>query len=81
MSFFKLILLKTQTSRGSTNRNILLTLFQSILREINSEYLLEGLVLKLKLRYFGHWMRTADSLEKSLILGKIEGRKEMGVTG
>ena len=51
---------------------------QSILREINPEYLLEGLMLQLKLQYFGHLMRTADSLEKSLILGKIEGRKRGG---
>ena len=48
---------------------------QSILREINPEYLLEGLMLQLKLQYFGHLMRTADSLEKSLILGKIEVRR------
>ena len=48
---------------------------QSILREINPEYSLEGLMLKLKLQYFGHLMPTADSLEKSLMLGKIEGRK------
>ena len=48
---------------------------QSILREINPEYLLEGLMLKLKLQYFGHLMRTADSLENSLMLGKIEGRR------
>ena len=48
---------------------------QSILREINPEYSLEGLMLMLKLQYFGHLMQTADSLEKSLMLGKIEGRK------
>ena len=48
---------------------------QSILREINSEYSLEGLMLKLKLQYFGHLMQRADSLEKSLMLGKIEGRR------
>ena len=47
----------------------------SILRKINPEYLLEGLVLKLKLQYFGHLMQTADSLEKSLMLRKIEGRR------
>ena len=47
---------------------------QSILRE----YSLEGLVLKLKVRYFGHLMQTADSLEKSLMLGKIEGRRRRG---
>ena len=45
---------------------------QSILKEINSEYSLEGLMLKLKLRYFGHLMRRTDSLEKTLMLGKIE---------
>ena len=48
---------------------------QPILREINPEYSLEGLTLKLKLQYFGHLMRMADSLEKSLMLGKIEGRR------
>ena len=51
---------------------------QSILREVNPEDLLEGLMLKLKLQYFCHLMRTADSLEKSLILGKIEGRRRRG---
>ena len=51
---------------------------QSILREINSEYLLEGLMLKVKLQYFGHLMQTADSLEKYLMLGKIEGRRRRG---
>ena len=49
---------------------------QSILREINSEHSLEGLMLKLQ--YFGHLIQTADSLEKSLMLGKIEGRKRRG---
>ena len=48
---------------------------QSILKEISSEYSLEGLMLKLKLQYFGHLMRRADSLEKTLMLGKIEGRR------
>ena len=47
----------------------------SILREISPEYSLEGLMLKLKLQYFGHLMPTANSLEKSLMLGKIEGRR------
>ena len=47
----------------------------SILKEINPEYLLEGLMMKLKLQYFGHLMQRADSLEKSLILGKTEGRR------
>ena len=46
---------------------------QSILKEINPEYSLEGLMLKLKLQYFGHLMRRTDSLEKTLILGKVEG--------
>ena len=48
---------------------------QSILKEINNEYSLEGLMLKLKLQYFGYLMRRADSLEKTLVLGKIEGRR------
>ena len=48
---------------------------QTILKEINSEYSLEGLMLKLKLQYFGHLMLRADSLEKSQMLGKIEGRR------
>ena len=51
---------------------------QSILKEINPEYLLEGLMLKLKLQYFGHLMRRTDSLEKILMLGKIEGRRKRG---
>ena len=48
---------------------------QSILKEINPEYSLEGLMLKLKLQYFGHLMRRTDSLEKNLMLGKTEGRR------
>ena len=51
---------------------------QSILKEISPGCLLEGLMLKLKLQYFGHLMRTADSLEKTLMLGKIEGRRRRG---
>ena len=51
---------------------------QSILKEISPEYSLEGLMLKLKLQYFGHLMRRADSLEKTLILGKTEGRRRRG---
>ena len=51
---------------------------QSILKEINSEYSLEGLMLKLKLWYFGHLMQRANSLEKTLMLGKIEGRRRRG---
>ena len=51
---------------------------QSILKEINPRCTLEGLMLKLRLQYFGHLMQTADSLEKTLILGKIEGRRRGG---
>ena len=51
---------------------------QSILKEINTEYSLEGLMLKLKLQYFGHVMRRAESLEKTLMLGSIEGRGRRG---
>ena len=51
---------------------------QSILKEINLEYSLEGLMLKLKLRYFGHLMRRVNSLEKTLMLGKTESRKRRG---
>ena len=51
---------------------------KSILKEINPEYSLEGLMLKLKLQYFGHLMQRTDSLEKTLLLGKIEGRRRRG---
>ena len=51
---------------------------QSILKEISPEYSLEGLMLKLKLQYFGHLMQRNDSLEKTLMLGKIEGRRRRG---
>ena len=51
---------------------------QSILKEINPEYSLEGLMLKLKLQSFGHLIQRADSLEKTLMLGKIEGRRRRG---
>ena len=51
---------------------------QSILKEISPEYSLEGLMLKLKLQYFGHLMQRTDSLEKTLMLGKIEGRRRKG---
>ena len=63
-------LLKVSWTAGRSN--------QSILREINPEYSLEGLKLKLKLQYFGHLMCTDDSLEKSLILEKTEGRRRRG---
>ena len=51
---------------------------QSILKKMSPEYSLEGLMLKLKLQYFGHFMQRADSFEKALMLGKIEGRKKRG---
>ena len=51
---------------------------QSIQKEINPEYSLEGLMLKLKLQYFGHLMQRADSLEKTLMLGKTEGKRRRG---
>ena len=51
---------------------------QSILKEISSKYLLEGLMLKLKLQYFGHLMQRTDSVEKTLMLGKIEGGRRRG---
>ena len=54
---------------------------QSILKEISPEYSLEGLMLKLKLQYFGHLMQRTDSLEKTLILGKTEGRRRRGQQG
>ena len=57
------------TARGSS---------QSILKEISPEYSLEGLMLKLKLQYFGHLMQRVDSLEKTLMLGKIEGGRRRG---
>ena len=51
---------------------------QSILKEISPEYSLEGLMLKLKLQYLGHLMQRTDSLEKTLLLGKVEGRRRRG---
>ena len=51
---------------------------QSVLKDINPEHSLEGLMLKLKLQYFGHSIRRADSLEKTLMLGKIKGRRTSG---
>ena len=57
------------------------SLSKSILKQINPEYSLEGLMLKLKLQYVGHLMQRADSLEKTLMLGKIEGKKRKGQQG
>ena len=54
---------------------------QSILKEISPEYSLEGLILKLKLQYFGHLMRRTDSFEKTLMLGKIEGKRRRSHKG
>ena len=67
--FWKLVLRVPWTARRSN---------QSILNEISPEYSLEGQMLKLKLQYFGHLMRRADSFEKPLMLGKIEGRRRRG---
>ena len=53
---------------------------QTILKETNPEYSLEGLLLKLKCQYFGHMLRRANSLGKTIMLGKIEGKKRRGVT-
>ena len=64
-----MVLQKTCTARRSN---------QSILKEISPEYSLEGLILKLKLQYFGHLMRRTDSFEKTLMLGKIEGGRRRG---
>ena len=58
--------------------HLIISSSQSILKEIGPEYSLEGLMLKLKLQYFGHLMRRTDSLEKTLMLGKIEGRRRRG---
>ena len=55
--------------------------YQSILKELNPKYWLQGLMLKLKLQYFGHLMQRTDSLEKTLMLGKIEGRMRRGDRG
>ena len=52
---------------------------QAIIKEINTEYSLEGLMLKLNLQYFGHLMQRVNSLEKTLIMGKIEGRRRRGL--
>ena len=58
--------------------NVFIALNQSILKEINPEYSLEGMMLKLKPQYFSHLMQRTNSLEKTLMLGKIKGRRRMG---
>ena len=68
-----MLLEKTLASPWTAKR-----LNQSVQKEINPEYSLEGLMLKLKLQYFGHLMQRAESLEKTLILGKIEGKRRRG---
>ena len=68
-----MVLEKTHESPSDSKRSN-----QSILKEINPEYSLEELMLKLKLQYFGHLMQRTDSSEKTLMLGKIEGRKRRG---
>ena len=69
LCYWRRLLRVPWTARGSN---------QSILKEISPEYSLEGLMLKLKLQYFGHMMRRTDSLEKTLMLGKTEGRRRRG---
>ena len=73
MSFLIVVLQKTLESPLDGKRSN-----QSILKKIDPEYSLEGLMLKLKLQYFGHLMGRTDSLEKTLMLGKIEGRRKRG---
>ena len=68
-----MVLEKTLESPGTARRSN-----QSILKEISPEYSLEGLLLKLKFQYFGHLMRRTDSLEKTLMLAKIESRRRRG---
>ena len=65
-------------SSNQSERKVSSLGFKSILKEINPEYSLEGRMLKLTLQYFGHVMRRADSLEKTPMLGKIEGRRRRG---
>jgi len=60
------------------NLSLIFVSNQSILKEINPEYSLEGVLLKLNFRYFGHLMQRADSLEKTLMLGKTEGKRRRG---
>ena len=70
--FWTVVLEKTRVSWTARRSN------QSILKEISPDYSLEGLMLRLKLQYFGHLMKRVDSLQKTLMLGKIEGRKRRG---
>ena len=65
-------------SRNMLSRFVIVLLNQSILKEISPEYSLEGLTLRLKLQYFGHLMQRTDLLEKTLMLGRIEGSRRRG---
>ena len=76
LSTEELMCLNCGVGKDSWNKRIL---NQSILKEINSEYSWEGLMPKLKLQYYGHLIQRADLLEKTLMLGKIEGRRTRGV--
>ena len=72
-------ILKSRNISLPTNVHIVKTMvFPGFGKEIGPEYSLEGLMLKLKLQYFGHLLQRADSLEKTLVLGKIEGRRRRG---
>ena len=77
-SLVQYIYLSSLVHRATVNVSWLRRSNQSILKEINPEYSLEGLMLKLKLQYFGNLMQRADSLEKTLMLGQIEGRRTRG---
>ena len=78
LSTKELMLLKCGAGEDSRDPWTIRSSNQSIPKEINPEYSLEGLILKLKLQYFGHMMERTDSLEKTLMLGKIEGRRRRG---
>ena len=75
---FRIVVLEKTLESPLDSKEINKEISKSILKEINSEYSLEGLMLKLKHQYFGHLMWRADSLEKSLMLGKIEGKRRRG---
>ena len=78
MSAEELMLLNCDVGEDSCVPWIARRSSQSVLKEINPEYSLEGLMLKLKVQYFGHLMRRADSLQKTLMMGKTEGRRRKG---
>ena len=78
LSTKELMLLNCSVEEDSSESLELQRPIQSILKEISPEYTLEGLMLKLKLQYFGHLIQRAESLKKTLILGKIESRRKRG---